>query len=269
MLVDSHCHLDRVSLKPYAGSFEAMMAETAATGVGHLLCVSIDLEHYPKMRALVDPWPQVSVSIGVHPNEQHRRDPTPEELVELASDPRNVAIGETGLDYYRSEGDLDWQHRRFRNHVAAARACNKPLIIHTRDAREDTLEILRSEQARDVGGVLHCFTESWDMARVGLDLGFYISFSGIVTFKNADDLREVAAKVPLDRLLIETDCPYLTPVPHRGKPNEPRFVSHVAECIAGLRGMGTEELIAATGENFFRLFRHAADHRQQPVPAGA
>lgn len=262
MLVDSHCHLDRVSLKPYQGSFEAMMAEAEAAGVGHMLCVSIDLEHYPKMRALVDPWPQVSVSVGVHPNERHRRDPSPEELVELASDPRNVAIGETGLDYYRSEGDLGWQQQRFRNHVAAARSCGKPLIVHTRDAREDTLEILHAEQARDVGGVLHCFTESWDMARAALDLGFYISFSGIVTFRNAEDLREVATKVPLDRLLIETDCPYLTPVPHRGRPNEPRFVGHVAACIAELRGMSGDEVVAVTGENFFRLFPQATQHRE-------
>jgi TatD DNase family protein len=265
MLVDSHCHLDRVSLKPYQGSFEAMMAETTAAGVAHMLCVSIDLEHYAEMRALVDPWPQVSVSVGVHPNERNRRDPAPEELVELASDPRNVAIGETGLDYYRSEGDLGWQQERFRNHVIAARACGKPLIVHTRDAREDTLEILRAEQARDVGGVLHCFTESWEMARAALDLGFYISFSGIITFRNADDLREVATKVPLDRLLIETDCPYLTPVPHRGRPNEPRFVSHVAGCIAELRGMSADEVVGVTGENFFRLFPQATRHREATV----
>jgi TatD DNase family protein len=256
-LVDSHCHLDRVSLKPYGGSFEALMAETAAAGVGHMLCVSIDLEHYPKMRALIDPWPQVSVSVGVHPNEQHRRVPDPEELVDLAADPRNVAIGETGLDYYRSTGDLGWQQARFRTHIAAARACGKPLIVHTRDAREDTLAILRSEGARELGGVLHCFTESWEMASAALDLGFYISFSGIVTFANADDLRRVAAKVPLDRLLIETDCPYLTPVPHRGRPNEPRFVAQVAECIAGLRAMAVEELAGITRENFFRLFKDA------------
>lgn len=256
-LVDSHCHLDRVSLKPYGGSFEAMMAETAAAGVGHLLCVSIDLEHYPKMRALVDPWPQVSVSVGVHPNEQHRREPSVDELVELAADPRNVAIGETGLDYYRSSGDLGWQQARFRTHIAAARACGKPLIVHTRDAREDTLAILRGEGARNVGGVLHCFTESWEMASAALDLGFYISFSGIITFANADELRAVAAKVPLDRLLIETDCPYLTPVPYRGRPNEPRYVAQVAECIANLRGLATEALATAARDNFFRLFKDA------------
>jgi TatD DNase family protein len=261
MLVDSHCHLDRVNLKPYGGDFHGLMEETGSAGVEHMLCVAIDLEHYPKMRVLIDPYPQVSVSVGVHPNEQHRREPAPEELVALAADSRNVAIGETGLDYYRSEGDLEWQHQRFRTHIAAARACDKPLIVHTRDAREDTIRILTEEGARDVGGVLHCFTESWDMARQALDLGFYISFSGVVTFKNADDLRVVAAKVPLDRLLIETDCPYLTPVPHRGKPNEPKFVSGVATCIAELRGMGVDELAAVTRDNFFRLFRQAVPER--------
>ena len=257
MLVDSHCHLDRVSLKAYDKDFDAFMTATLASGVGHLLCVAIDLEHYPKMRALVDPYPQVSVSVGVHPNEVHRREPEPDELVALAADPRNVAIGETGLDYYRSEGDLAWQHQRFRHHIAAARACGKPLIIHTREARADTLRLLREEGAQEVGGVLHCFTEDWDMARQALDLGFYISFSGIVTFPGADDLRQVATRVPLDRLLIETDSPYLTPVPHRGRPNEPRHVIHVADCVAQLRGQDREELVAATGENFRRLFQPA------------
>jgi TatD DNase family protein len=222
-----------------------------------MLCVSIDLERYPKMRDLVEPYSHVSVSVGVHPNEQYRRDPTVEELVEMAADPRNVAIGETGLDYFRSKGNLDWQHRRFRNHIAAARACGKPLIVHTRDAREDTIRILREECAREAGGVLHCFTESWEMARQALDLGFYISFSGIVTFNTADDLRKVAAKVPLDRILIETDSPYLTPVPHRGRPNEPKLVSAVAECVAAVRGMSAEEVAAVTRENFFHLFRDA------------
>ena len=258
MLVDSHCHLDRVSLKAYDKDFAAFMTATLASGVGHMLCVSIDLEHYPKMRALVDPYPQVSVSVGVHPNETNRQEPEPDELVALAADPRNVAIGETGLDYYRSEGDLAWQHQRFRHHIAAARACGKPLIIHTREARADTLRILREEGAREVGGVLHCFTEDWDMASQALDLGFHISFSGIITFPGADDLRQVAARVPLDRLLIETDSPYLTPVPHRGRPNEPRHVVHVADCIAQLRDLDREVLIAATGDNCRRLFQPAA-----------
>lgn len=254
MLVDSHCHLDRVSLKPYGGDFQYFMEETRAAGVAHMLCVAIDLEHYPKMRALVNPYHQVSVSVGVHPNERYRRDPTQEELVELAADPRNVAIGETGLDYFRSEGDLDWQQQRFRTHIGAARACGKPLIVHTRDAGEDTIRILQEEGARDVGGVFHCFTEPWEMAKQALDLGFYISFSGIVTFSNASDLRKVAARVPQDRLLIETDCPYLTPVPHRGRPNEPKFVARVAECIGEPRGITGDSVAAVTRDNFFRLF---------------
>lgn len=255
MLVDSHCHLDRVDLAPYGGDFARLMADTTAAGVAKLLCVSIDLEHYPAMRALVDPFPQVSVSVGVHPNEDEGRDPTPDELVALAEDPRNVAIGETGLDYYRSEGDLNWQQERFRNHVAAARACGKPLIIHTRAARADTIRILRESEARDAGGVMHCFTEDWETAKAALDLGFFISFSGILTFKSAADLREVAQRVPADRLLIETDSPYLAPIPHRGKSNQPRWVAHVAECLAGLRGLEVEDVVALTGDNFAALFR--------------
>jgi TatD DNase family protein len=254
MLVDSHCHLDRVDLAPYDGDFARLMADTEAAGVAKMLCVSIDLEHYPAMRALVDPFPQVGVSVGVHPNEDEGRDPTPDELVALAADPRNVAIGETGLDYYRSEGDLTWQQERFRNHIEAARSCGKPLIIHTRAARADTVRILREAGARDAGGVMHCFTEDWETAEAALDLGFYISFSGILTFKTAADLRDVAARVPADRLLIETDAPYLAPVPHRGKSNQPRWVTHVAECLAGLRGISVEEVVEQTGDNFAALF---------------
>ncbi len=256
MFVDSHCHLDRVDLIPYQGDVSQLMAATRAAGVSHLLCVSIDLGQYPAMRALVDPYPNVAVSVGVHPNEAPTLDgePTVERLVDLAADPRNVAIGETGLDYFRSDGDLEWQRERFRIHIAAARACSKPLIIHTRDAREDTIRILREGGAEAVGGVLHCFTETWEMARQGLDLGFYVSFSGIVTFKTAAALREVARQVPLDRLLIETDSPYLAPVPHRGKSNEPRYVPQVAACIAELRGLPVEELARVTSENYFRLF---------------
>jgi TatD DNase family protein len=257
MLVDSHCHLDRVNLEAYDKDFSRFMRETLEQGVEHMLCVSIDLESYPKMKRLVGDYPQVSISVGVHPNEQKRREPESGELVELARDPQNVAIGETGLDYFRSEGDLEWQQQRFRRHIAAARECGKPLIIHTREAREDTLRIMREERADAVGGVMHCFTESWDMARQALDMGFYISFSGIVTFKNASELRDVARNVPLDALLIETDSPYLTPEPHRGRPNEPRYVRNVADCVAELRGMDPDELIGRTGENFFRLFADA------------
>ena len=257
MLVDSHCHLDRVDLTPYGGDFSALMMATRESGISHMLCVSIDLESYPQMLELVEDYPEVSVSVGVHPNERDRREPTVEQLVELASHPKNVAIGETGLDYFHGDGDLEWQRRRFRTHVRAAHSARKPLIIHTRDARDDTIAILREENAADCGGVMHCFTETWEMARAALDLNFYISFSGIVTFKNAAELREVASRVPLDRLLIETDSPYLAPVPYRGKPNEPRYVVKVAEVIADLRGMPSDELIARSHDNFFRLFSAA------------
>lgn len=257
MLVDSHCHLDRVDLSSYGDDFSAMMDATREAGVSHLLCVSIDLESYPDMLALVENYPEVSVSVGVHPNDHDRREPDVDELVRLAAHPKNVAIGETGLDYFRTEGDLAWQRERFRTHIRAAREAAKPLIIHTRDARDDTIAILRDEQASAVGGVMHCFTETWEMAQAALDLNFYISFSGIVTFKSADELRQVAAKVPDDRVLIETDSPYLAPVPYRGKPNEPRYVARVAETIAELRGVATEQLVEQSSDNFFRLFSAA------------
>jgi TatD DNase family protein len=262
MYVDSHCHLDRVDLRPYDGDLGRLMEATAQAGVSHLLCVCIDLDHYPAMRALVDPYTNVVVSVGVHPNEGEPdaqvTEPSAEGLSSLAEDPRVVAIGETGLDYYYGQGDLESQRSRFRTHIRAARLCGKPLIIHSRDAREDTIRILREEGAEAVGGVLHCFTETWEMARQGMDLGFYVSFSGIVTFKNAASLREVARQIPLDRLLIETDSPYLAPVPFRGKPNEPRLVPHVASCIAEIRGISVAELAAATTSNYFQLFGPSA-----------
>lgn len=254
MFVDSHCHLDRVDLTPYEGDFGRMLEANRAEGVDHMLCVSIDLESYPAMREQVEPHPGVSVSVGVHPCDHDRREPSVAELVELAADPRNVAIGETGLDYFRAEGDLEWQRERFRTHIRAARETGKPLIIHTREAREDTLRILEEENAAEVGGVMHCFTETWEMAEAAMAMGFYISFSGIVTFKNAESLREVARRVPLERMLIETDSPYLAPVPFRGKPNEPRHVARVAETIAGLRDLSVEALAEVTTENFYRLF---------------
>lgn len=254
MLVDSHCHLDRVDLSRHHDSFRLLMQATLDAGVGHMLCVSIDLEAYPAMQALVADYPQVSTSVGVHPNEEAGQEPSPELLVELAADPKNVAIGETGLDYFRSDGDLEWQRERFRVHIAAAKACGKPLIIHTREAREDTIRVMQEEQAELAGGVMHCFTENWEMARQALDLGFYISFSGILTFRNAEDLREVARRVPLERVLIETDSPYLAPVPYRGKPNQPIYVRQVAECLAELRGLTPEALAEITRDNFFRLF---------------
>ena len=267
MLVDSHCHLDRVDLTPYDNRFDAMLEATQAQGVEHLLCVSIDLLQYPAMRALVADYPQISVSVGVHPNEEPEVEghiePSVAQLVDLATQPGVVAIGETGLDYHYNQGDLRWQHARFRVHIEAAKESQRPLIIHTRDARDDTIAILRETGAEQAGGVLHCFTETWEMAEQALELGFYISFSGILTFKNAESLREVARKVPLDRLLIETDAPYLAPVPYRGKKNEPRYVSHVADQVAELRGLSRMEVEDITTENFFRLFPLA----QQPEAA--
>lgn len=265
MFVDSHCHLDRVDLTPYAGDFDAMLAQARAEGVQHMLCVCIDLEHYPAMCQRVKDHPDISVSLGVHPSERGGQEPSVDELVRLGSDPAVVAIGETGLDYHYNDGDLGWQRQRFVTHIEAARRLAKPLIIHTRDAREDTIALMRAAGAEQAGGVMHCFTETWEMARQALDLGFYLSFSGILTFKNAAALREVAQSVPLDRLLIETDSPYLAPVPYRGKKNEPRFVSHVAARIAALRGLSVEALAEITSENFFRLFR-AARPAEQRLP---
>jgi TatD DNase family protein len=257
MLVDSHCHLDRVDLAPFDNRFSGLVEQTRASGVSHMLCVSIDLESYPDMLRLVEGYPEIFVSVGVHPCDHDRREPTVDELVELATHPKNIAIGETGLDYFRTEGDLEWQRDRFRRHIQAARQARKPLIIHTREAREDTIAILQEEGAADVGGVMHCFTETWEMAEAAMQMGFYISFSGIVTFRNAEELRDVAARVPLERMLIETDAPYLAPVPHRGKPNQPSYVSHVAQKIAELRGLPEEEVVRATHDNFFRLFSAA------------
>ncbi len=254
MLVDSHCHLDRVDLAPYEGDFARFMEATLAAGVERMLCVSIDLESHPAMVAQVEPWPMVATTVGVHPNDRDRREPTVAELVALAAGPRNLAIGETGLDYFRSEGDLEWQRARFRTHIRAAREAGKPLVVHTRAARDDTLRILREEKAGEAGGVLHCFTEDWAMAAEAMEMGFYVSFSGIVTFRNAEALREVVRRMPAERLLIETDSPYLAPVPHRGKPNEPRHVRLVAEKVAEVREEPVEEVIRVTGENFERLF---------------
>ena len=254
MLVDSHCHLDMLDLDSYEGGLDGVLAAAREHGVGHMLCVSVSLEDYPAMLSLSEPYDQVSVSVGVHPNHQNGLEPDVEDLTRLAQHGKVVAIGETGLDYFRSEGDLEWQRERMRHHITAARLSGKPLIIHTRDAREDTLRILQEERAGEAGGVMHCFAEDWDMASKALDLGFYISFSGIVTFRNAGDLRDVARKVPADRLLVETDCPYLAPVPYRGKPNQPAWVRFVAEQIAELRGESLEELASTTTGNFNTLF---------------
>lgn len=258
-LVDSHCHLDQLDALSNA------LENAEKQAVGYMLCVCITLSDFSSMLSLVENDTQISVSIGLHPNEkvESKIEPSAEDLVNLvlAEPPQRaakiIAIGETGLDYYRSTGDTEWQRERFRQHIQAAKILNKPLIIHTRAAREDTLKILKEENAAAVGGVMHCFTEDWVTAKAALDLGFYISFSGIITFKNAKELQDIAQKVPLDRLLIETDSPYLAPEPYRGKPNEPAYVREVAECIAALRGIPLTEFADQTTANFFNLFKGA------------
>lgn len=257
MFVDSHCHLDFPDL---AEREEAILAAMAESRVGHALCVSVKLEDFPRVLALAERHPHLFASVGVHPDNDGVEEPDEARLLALADHPRIVAIGETGLDYYWQKDAPEWQRERFRTHIRAARKCGKPLIVHTRSAADDTLRLMREEAAGEAGGVMHCFTESRDVAAAALDLGFYISFSGIVTFKNARDLKAVAQYVPLDRLLIETDAPYLAPVPHRGKTNEPAWVVHVAEEIARLRNEPLERIETVTTENFFRLFRHAQAH---------
>ena len=251
MLVDSHCHLNFPELAAKVDDALALMRENQVT---HALCVSVTLEEFPQVRALAERYPHLYASVGVHPDYPDVPVVEEEELVALANHPKIVAIGETGLDYYRIKDDCEWQRERFRTHIRAARHCGKPLIIHTRSAAADTLRIMREEKAGEAGGVMHCFTESWEVAQGAMDLGFYISFSGIVTFKNAVALREVAKQVPLERMLVETDSPYLAPVPFRGKINEPGLVKYVAEEIARLRGVSVAQVSAATSNNFFKLF---------------
>ena len=239
MFVDSHCHLD---FPEFAGKLPALLDAMAAARVTHALCISVNLPDWPAVHALALSHPNLYATVGVHPDYQDTPEPTVDDLVALAARPKIVAIGETGLDYYRLEGDLEWQRERFRTHIRAARRAGKPLVIHTRSAGADTLAIMREEGADEAGGVMHCFTETWEVARAALDLGFHISFSGIVTFKNAQALKDVARRVPLDRMLIETDSPYLAPVPHRGQRNQPAFVPHVAEEIARLTGVPVETI---------------------------
>lgn len=251
MLVDSHCHLD---FEDFNGRHQEVLDEMARQGVGHALCVSVTLEGFPGVLALAEQHANLFASVGVHPDYPDVAQVTATELIELARAPKVIAIGETGLDYYRLTGNLEWQRERFREHIRAARACGKPLIVHTRAAAEDTIRIMREERAGEAGGVMHCFTESWEVARAALDLGFYISFSGILTFKSAAALREVALKVPDDRILVETDSPYLAPVPHRGKTNQPAWVRHVAQYLSELKLMPFHKIEDLTSSNFFRLF---------------
>lgn len=256
MLVDSHCHLDFPEL---AGRLDDIFARMRANGVTRALCVSVNLEDFPKVLALAEAHEHLLASVGVHPDYPDAKEPTVEELLDLARHPKVVAIGETGLDYYRLSGNLEWQRSRFRTHIRAARQCGKPLIVHTRAAAEDTIRLMQEERASDAGGVMHCFTETWEVAQAALDMGFYISFSGIVTFKSAKALKAVAQRVPLDRLLIETDSPYLAPVPFRGKTNDPSLVKYVAEEIAYLRNTTYEHIEAETTRNFLNLINKLND----------
>jgi len=259
MLIDSHCHL---SFPELAGQIDGVLQRMAASEVVGALNVCVTLEEFPQVRALAERHPQVWCSVGVHPDYvvteaiagPPLEEPTVERLVTLADHPRVIAIGETGLDYYRLKEPLEWQRNRFRTHIRAARIARKPLIVHCRAAAGDTLQLLREEGAAEIGGVMHCFTESWEVARAALDLNFFVSFSGIVTFKSATQLQDVARRVPMDRLLVETDAPYLAPVPHRGRTNEPGFVRHVASAIDGLRGLDPGTVGRASGLNFFSLF---------------
>jgi TatD DNase family protein len=256
MFIDSHCHINFPEL---AARMPEVLAQMAHNKVSHALCVSVDLPDFPQVLALAHQYPHIYASVGVHPDYENTPEPSVAQLVELADDPKIIAIGETGLDYFRLQGDLEWQRERFRTHIRASRACGKPLIIHTRSASEDTLRIMREEGAGTdqggVAGVMHCFTESLEVARAAIEMGFYISFSGIVTFKSAKELQAVVLELPLERILIETDAPYLAPVPFRGRMNEPGFVAHVGEYLAKLKGVSVEQVAQQTTANFFRLFK--------------
>ena len=256
MLVDSHCHID---FPDFVEDLPGVLERAFEANVGHLLCVCVNLSDFQRVLAVANRSEHISASVGVHPNTrlEPNQEPTEERLKTLGSDPKVVAIGETGLDFYRDDCDVQTQRDRFARHIRAARQVEKPLIVHTRQAARETLDLMKSEEASESSGVMHCFAEDWATAKGALDLGFYISFSGIVTFKNAEALRDVARKVPLDRILVETDAPYLAPVPFRGKRNEPSFVKHTAECLAELRGLELAEIAELTTENFFCLFSGA------------
>jgi TatD DNase family protein len=257
MLVDSHCHLNMLDLAPYDNDMANIIQHAKQNDVTHLLSVSVTLEDAPVLIKLAETYPEVYCSVGVHPNEYPGQLFTSQMLIALANHPKVIAIGETGLDFFRSEGDLTWQRNRYEHHIEAASFLNKPLIIHTRAAKKEALDILRHYSLHlpnPPKAVMHCFTEDWDTAKTALDMGLYISFSGIVTFKNAIELQDVAKKVPLDKILVETDAPYLAPIPFRGKPNIPGYVRHTAEYLAALRNESFDEFCLQTTHNFFRLF---------------
>jgi len=260
MFVDSHCHLNFPEL---VSQLPAILAAMQSAQVDRALCISTTLEEFPAVHQLALDHPHLWATVGVHPDNEGVREPSLAELVDLGQLPRVVGVGETGLDYYRLNGrsvaDMQWQRERFRVHIRAARQLGKPLVIHTRNASADTLQVLRDEgedgSVGCAGGVFHCFTEDWPVARAALDMGFYVSFSGILTFKNAQAIRDVAAKVPLDRVLIETDSPYLAPVPYRSKTNNPSYVPYVAEQLARLHSRSVADMAQITSQNFERLFR--------------
>ncbi len=255
MLIDSHCHLDYLLLENGVDEFKNILQSAWDEGIEHILNVSVTLETFPQVLEIANEYSEkITCSVGLHPSEKVEKEPSLEDIVKLASHPKVVAIGETGLDYHYDDVSKTVQQTRFITHIHAAKKLNKPLIIHNRDAKDDLLNILKEEGASEVGGVIHCFTEDWETAKKALDLGFYIGISGIVTFKNAEQLREVAKNVPIDRILVETDAPYLAPVPKRGKQNEPAFVKYIAEFVADLREMRFDEFAAKTTENFYRLF---------------
>jgi TatD DNase family protein len=255
MYIDSHCHINFPEL---AARLPEIFDKMSENQVSHALCVSVNLPDFPQVLEMAEKHDHIYASVGVHPDYEDTPEPSVEGLIQLSQHPKIIAIGETGLDYYRLQGDLEWQRERFRVHIRASRATGKPLIIHTRSASSDTIRLMREEgagtDAGGVGGVMHCFTESLEVAHAAIKMGFYISFSGIVTFKSAKELQAVAHAVPLERILIETDSPYLAPIPHRGKMNEPGFVMHVAEYLAKLKGVPLDLVAQQTTDNFFRLF---------------
>ena len=252
-IVDSHCHIDRVDLDAFGGSIESMLTHAGELSVNKFLCVCIDLEHFDQVHNLALEYPNIFSSVGVHPTETNCKDPSIEELLVYAKSDRVIAIGETGLDYFHvKKEEADWQRDRFRRHIKASNESGKPMIIHMRDAKEDTIRILTEEKAE--AGVMHCFSEDWETAQAALDLGFYISFSGILTFNSAQSLREVAMKVPAERLLVETDSPYLTPSPFRGRPNSPAYTYYVVEKLAEIRNTSIDKMATTTTNNFNQLF---------------
>ena len=256
MFVDSHCHLD---FPEYTDHLPGILARMKEAKVQNAMCISVDMPDFPKVLALAEAHEQLFATVGTHPDYEDTPEPTEDQLVELAKHPKVLAIGETGLDYYRmgdkTYADMEWQRERFRTHIRAAIRANKPLIIHTRSASEDTIKIMKEEGASKVAGVMHCFTESWEVAQAAMDLGCYISVSGIVTFKSAKDLQATCQQVPLERMLIETDSPFLAPIPHRGKTNEPAWVAHVGQFIADLKGVPVATVAKHTTENFKTLFK--------------